>query len=29
MPREAQRAGIVDVVVGLDDAARRLMELAS
>lgn len=29
MPREAQRAGIVDQVIALDDVARRLQELAS
>ncbi len=29
MPREAQRAGVVDVVVGLDETARRLIEIVS
>jgi two-component system chemotaxis response regulator CheB len=29
MPREAQRAGVVDQVIALDDVARRLTELAS
>ena len=29
MPREAQRAGIVDHVVALDDVARRLRELTA